>query len=64
MNKVEHVRALLQIHDLPIKQLCNDIGVSRRWHDRFKGGDFKDPSYNKIEALDQWLAAHLENSAA
>lgn len=64
MNKVEETRKLIQEHDdLPVKQICKDIGVSPRWFNRFKSGDFKNPGHNTIENLSQWIVAWLKEKS-
>lgn len=55
---VEETRAMARESSVPVKQMCADAEVGRRWLHRFIAGDFKEPGANKVKRLHDALKAH------
>ena len=47
---------LMQRTDININEICEELGVSRRWYNYLKVGQIADPSVNTIERLHELLS--------
>jgi len=53
---LERTTTLLRSSDKTVTVICRDTGISRRWINYLKAGEYKDPGVNKIETLYNYLS--------
>ena len=53
---LERTMTLLKNSDKTVTVICQDTGISRRWINYLKAGEYSDPGVNKIEILYNYLS--------
>lgn len=59
MDTLTFLRKRLSEHPAPVKTIAAATGISPGWIQRFKAGDFKDPGYNRICRLRDYLTKEV-----
>ena len=58
MTMLDYVLAKLRAPETVLKKVCADTGLKPSWLWQLKDGRIPDPSVRKIQALNDYFAAH------
>lgn len=58
MDLHEDTLRLMSEAELPVTQICKDCDLTTRWYYLLKAGEIKNPGYQRLQRLHDYLAAN------